>query len=62
MTVPGYNEADTRAKLIDPALHSRGWVELVRKEERDRHGVIYREQSAVRVTVSDSAVRQSTTA
>jgi type I restriction enzyme R subunit len=28
------NEADTRAKLIDPALHSRGWTEdLIRREE-----------------------------
>jgi type I restriction enzyme R subunit len=27
-------EADTRAKLIDPALHSRGWNEaLIRREE-----------------------------
>jgi type I restriction enzyme, R subunit len=27
-------EADTRAKLIDPALHSRGWTEdLIRREE-----------------------------
>lgn len=22
-----HNEADTRAKLIDPALHQRGWSE-----------------------------------
>jgi type I restriction enzyme R subunit len=30
----GYNEADTRAKLIDPAIHRRGWSEeLVRREE-----------------------------
>jgi type I site-specific restriction endonuclease len=29
-----FNEADTRAKLIDPALHSRGWTEnLIRREE-----------------------------
>ncbi|MFA4985096.1 MAG: DEAD/DEAH box helicase family protein [Candidatus Brocadiia bacterium] len=29
-----YNEADTRAKLIDPALHKRGWTEdLIRREE-----------------------------
>jgi len=21
-----YNEADTRAKLIDPAIHKRGWI------------------------------------
>ena len=29
------NEADTRAKLITPALHSRGWTEdLIRREER----------------------------
>ena len=28
------NESDTRAKLIDPALHSRGWTEdLIRREE-----------------------------
>ena len=28
------NESDTRAKLIDPALHTRGWTEdLIRREE-----------------------------
>lgn len=28
------SEADTRAKLIDPALHNRGWTEdLIRREE-----------------------------
>ncbi|HNZ40135.1 MAG TPA: type I restriction enzyme HsdR N-terminal domain-containing protein, partial [Candidatus Latescibacteria bacterium] len=28
------SEADTRAKLIDPALHRRGWTEdLIRREE-----------------------------
>lgn len=28
------NEADTRAQLIDPALHARGWTEeLIRREE-----------------------------
>src|SRR6266850_7846271 len=28
------NEADTRAKLIDPAIHERGWnEELIRREE-----------------------------
>ncbi len=28
------NEAETRAKLIDPALHARGWTEdLIRREE-----------------------------
>ena len=27
------NEADTRAKLIDPALHSNGWTEdSIRRE------------------------------
>jgi len=27
-------ESDTRAKLIDPALHARGWTEdLIRREE-----------------------------
>ena len=30
----GLGESDTRAKLIDPALHSRGWTEdLIRREE-----------------------------
>ncbi len=29
-----YSEADTRAKLIDPAIHLRGWTEdLIRREE-----------------------------
>ena len=28
------NEADMKAKLIDPVLHSRGWTEdLIRREE-----------------------------
>jgi|GEM_PF-1357909 len=31
------SEADTRAKLIDPALHKRGWTEdLIRREETER--------------------------
>jgi type I restriction enzyme, R subunit len=30
----GLSEADTRAKLIDPAIHRRGWTEdLIRREE-----------------------------
>lgn len=29
-----FNEADTRAKLIDPAIHKSGWTEdLLRREE-----------------------------
>ncbi|MBN9120846.1 MAG: DEAD/DEAH box helicase family protein [Planctomycetes bacterium] len=29
-----FNEADTRAKLIDPAIHARGWTEdFIRREE-----------------------------
>lgn len=29
-----YNEADTRSKLIDPAIRERGWTEdLIRREE-----------------------------
>ena len=28
------SESDTRAKLIDPGLHTRGWTEhLIRREE-----------------------------
>lgn len=41
----GYNEADTRAKLIDPALHTACWIERVGESERDTHGEIHREQS-----------------
>ncbi len=40
------NEADTRAKLIDPALHARHWIELVRDDQRATRGEIQREQSA----------------
>jgi len=30
----GYGESDTRAKLIDPAIHTCGWTEdLIRREE-----------------------------
>jgi len=30
----GLNKPDTRAKLIDPALHACGWTEdLIRREE-----------------------------
>lgn len=30
----GLSESDTRAKLIDPAIHARGWTEdLVKREE-----------------------------
>jgi type I restriction enzyme R subunit len=29
-----FSEADTRAKLIDPGIHARGWTEdLIRREE-----------------------------
>ncbi|MBU0610156.1 MAG: type III restriction endonuclease subunit R, partial [Armatimonadetes bacterium] len=28
------SEADTRAKLVDPAIHARGWTEdLIKREE-----------------------------
>ena len=34
MSIMPFNEADTRAKLIDPSLHRRGWTEdLIRREE-----------------------------
>jgi len=29
-----YSEADTRAKLIDPAIHARGWTEVLIRHER----------------------------
>jgi hypothetical protein len=34
MAPPGSNEADTRAKLIDPVLHQARWVERVPEAER----------------------------
>lgn len=40
------NEADTRAKLIDPAIYQRGWTEdYIRREQtagRDGRGVATR--------------------
>ncbi len=48
-----YNEADTRAKLIDPALHTRQWIELIKDEQRADHGEIHREQSAIRIDILD---------
>jgi type I restriction enzyme, R subunit len=53
MPILGHNEADTRAKLIDPALHRARWVERVAEGERDTHGDIHREQSAVRIDILD---------
>lgn len=49
----GHNEADTRAKLIDPALHAARWIERVGDAERPTHGNIHREQSAVRIEIFD---------
>ncbi|OFV92063.1 MAG: hypothetical protein A3H28_07740 [Acidobacteria bacterium RIFCSPLOWO2_02_FULL_61_28] len=53
MTQTGYNEADTRANLIDPALRERDWLEIVPEDKRGTHGEIHREQSAVRVDIID---------
>ena len=53
MATTGFNEADTRAKLIDPALHNARWAERVAEVERATHGEIQREQSAVRVEILD---------
>lgn len=49
----GYNEADTRAKLIDPALYARQWIEIVNPDQRDGYGEIHREQSAIRIDILD---------
>lgn len=35
-----YSEADTRAKLIDPALHHRGWTEDLIRREVNAGGII----------------------
>lgn len=53
MATQGHNEADTRARLIAPALYKAGWVESVSDAERATHGEIRREQSAVRVEIID---------
>ena len=53
MSTADYNESDTRAKLIDPALYAAQWVEQVAEAERDTHGEIHREQSAVRIDILD---------
>jgi type I restriction enzyme R subunit len=34
----GLGEADTRAKLIDPAIHVRGWTEDLIRREGNRWG------------------------
>ena len=43
-----YNEADTRAKLVDPALHSVGWTE----------DFIKREQSAGSIEIVDGVAKK----
>lgn len=43
------NEADTRAKLIDPALHQRGWTEDLSK----------REETAGSIVIVDGRARKS---
>lgn len=53
MATAGYNEADTRSKLIDPALHARQWVERVLAEQQTSHGEIHREQSGQRIDILD---------
>ena len=53
MPTAGFNESDTRAKLIDPALHAASWIEHLGEAERDSHGEIHREQSAVRIDILD---------
>lgn len=45
----GLNEADTRAKIIDPAIKERGWTE----------DHIRREESAGRIAIIDGKPRQS---
>lgn len=47
------NEADTRAKLIDPALHVAGWIEHLSEAQRVTHGEIHREQSGQRIDILD---------
>lgn len=53
MAILGYNESDTRAKLIDPTLHARQWIELVDETQRASLGEIHREQSGTRIDILD---------
>lgn len=59
MAPTGYNEADTRARLIDPALHARRWIEIVKDEQRASHGEIHREQIGVRIDILDGKQHQT---
>jgi len=43
-----FNEADTRAKLIDPAIHKRGWTE----------DLICREETAGAIEILDGKARR----
>ena len=52
------NEADTRAKLIDPALHARAWTEdLIRREETA--GAIEIIDGRATITTRRSSMRDS---
>ena len=53
MAPHGCNEADTRAKLTDTALHHVWWVERPSDAKRATHGDIQGEQSAVRAEITD---------
>ena len=48
MPESGYSEADTRAKLIDPAIHRRGWLE----------DMICREETAGNIAIIDGKARR----
>lgn len=53
MATAGYNEADTRSKLIDPQLYAAQWVERVDTDQHATHGQIHREQSGQRIDILD---------
>ena len=64
--MPPLSEADTRAKLIDPAIYARGWTEdHIKREEtarpveivngRARRGVKGRSDYTLRVRVNNVA-------
>ena len=53
MATTGYNEADTRSKLIDPQLYAAQWVERVAADQHGTHGQIHREQSGQRIDILD---------
>ena len=53
MALMPYNEADTRAKLIDPAIYKRGWIEHQIRSNLDRNEPLPASAVSARTRVVD---------